>query len=215
MQFNINMFGKPKYEDRVTSSFNENQCERRRFSFLYHNILSCKETSTKRVYNCTSTTKSVWLKAFDMTDYTVKQYLEHCNKKLNKKYVELSKIHCKIDGVDPFAMERATVGTVEMRTITVDKDNFPQYPEYFPEKDSCIWNYEVEGIWSGLVITIVSIVVVILVLGIAIFIYAQKHRSEKRETLNRTVKVNLIDEYVYSGLFHKQPLSYSKGMESE
>lgn len=35
MQFNINMFGKPKYEDRVTSSFNENQCERRRFSFLY------------------------------------------------------------------------------------------------------------------------------------------------------------------------------------
>lgn len=66
-----------------------------------------------------------------------------------------------------------------------------------------------------MVITIVSIVVVILVLGIAIFIYAQKHRSEKRETLNRTVKVNLIDEYVYSGLFHKQPLSYSKGIESE
>ena len=54
------------------------------------NILSCKETSTKRVYNCTSTTKSVWLKAFEITDYTVKQNLEHCNKKLNKKYVELS-----------------------------------------------------------------------------------------------------------------------------
>lgn len=34
----------------------------------------------------------------------------------------ISKIHCKIDGVDPFAKERATVGTVEMRTITVDGD---------------------------------------------------------------------------------------------
>ena len=61
MQFNINAFGKPKYEDRVTSFFNENQCERKRYSFLYQllllfafmvsNILSCKETSTKRVYD--------------------------------------------------------------------------------------------------------------------------------------------------------------------
>ena len=94
-------------------------------------MLDCKETSTKRVYNCTSTTKSVWLKVFDTTDFVVKQYLEQCNKKLTEKYIELSQgvctngnafssIHCKIDGVDPFAEERAAVGTVDMRTITVD-----------------------------------------------------------------------------------------------
>lgn len=54
------------------------------------NMLDCKETSTKRVYNCTSTTKSVWLKVFDTTDFVVKQYLEQCNKKLTEKYIELS-----------------------------------------------------------------------------------------------------------------------------
>ena len=100
MQFNINAFGKPKYEDRVTSFFNENQCERKRYSFLYQllllfafmvsNILSCKETSTKRVYYCTSTTRSVWVKVFDLSDTTVKQYLEQCSKKLSEKYIDVS-----------------------------------------------------------------------------------------------------------------------------
>ena len=62
-----------------------------------------------------------------------------------------------------------------------------------------------EGIWSGgrrygrdsrvVVITVVTCFSVVLVLVLIVFIYAQKHRSEKRDTLSRTVKTSLIEEY--------------------
>ena len=35
MQFNINWFGKPNYEDVVFSEFNGNQCDTIRYSFLH------------------------------------------------------------------------------------------------------------------------------------------------------------------------------------
>ena len=46
-----------------------------------------------------------------------------------------------------------------------------------------------------MVITIVTCVGVVLLLFIAIFIYAQKHRSEKRAKLNRNLDKGLMEEH--------------------
>lgn len=35
LQFNINWLGVPTFEDAVSSYFNENQCGKKRFSYLY------------------------------------------------------------------------------------------------------------------------------------------------------------------------------------
>lgn len=53
-------------------------------------MLKCKKTSEKRKFNCVSTIKSVWIKVFDMNDYVMQQYVEHCSKDMNSKYVDIS-----------------------------------------------------------------------------------------------------------------------------
>ena len=100
MQFNINIWGIPTYEDVVDSEFNENQCGRRRLSYLHQyvllscfmcsNILKCSKTDVKGLFNCESTTKSVWIKVFDTTDQYVQQLLELCNNKMADKYIDIS-----------------------------------------------------------------------------------------------------------------------------
>ena len=51
-----------------------------------------------------------------------------------------------------------------------------------------------------MVITIVTCAGIVLLLFIAIFIYAQKHRSEKRAKLNRNLDKGLMEEHD-SGVF--------------
>jgi singapore isolate B (sub-type 7) whole genome shotgun sequence assembly, scaffold_13 len=83
------------------------------------------------------------------------------------------------------------------------ENNFPIYDEYYPGEDYCVWNYEVNGLQISLV-TILVIVAICLILFILIFIYAQKHRSEKRNALNRTLDIGLVDEHE-SCICDKQP----------
>ena len=203
LQFNINWLGVPTFEDAVSSYFNENQCGKKRFSYLYHKVLKCKKTSEKRKFDCVSTIKSVWIKVFDMDDYVMQQYVEHCNKDMNTKYIDISKVSCSINGQDPFAAERKKIKETQERVIRVDENNFPIYDEYYPGEDYCVWNYEVNGLQISLV-TILVIVAICLILFILIFIYAQKHRSEKRNALNRTLDIGLVDEHE-SCVCDKQP----------
>ncbi|KNB45847.1 hypothetical protein JH06_0523 [Blastocystis sp. subtype 4] len=158
-------------------------------------VLKCKKTDVKRKYDCVSTTKSVWIKVFDTTDYVMQQYLAKCNNKMAEKYIDISKLSCLIDGVDPFASERSKIKETQTRTIEVDENNFPVYEEYYPGEGSCVWNYEVNGLQISFYV-ILSIVIVILVLFIVIFIYAQKYRKEKRNPLNRTMREHLVDSSV-------------------
>ena len=58
--------------------------------FIRSKVLKCKKTSEKRKFDCVSTIKSVWIKVFDMNDYVMQQYVEHCNKDMNSKYVDIS-----------------------------------------------------------------------------------------------------------------------------
>lgn len=53
-------------------------------------VLKCKKTDVKRKYDCVSTTKSVWIKVFDTTDYVMQQYLAKCNNKMAEKYIDIS-----------------------------------------------------------------------------------------------------------------------------
>ena len=100
MQFNINWFGKPNYEDVVYSMFNGNQCDTIRYSFLHQygywvrimcsNELDCKKTQVKGDWSCVSTTASVWVKGFDLDDYAVQYMINNCNKNIGKKYVNIA-----------------------------------------------------------------------------------------------------------------------------
>lgn len=83
-------------------------------------------------------------------------------------------------------------------------DHFPVYEGYYPERYECVWNYEVNGIWSTcriivcfrycvVVIMVVTCSVIVLILFIAIFIYAQKHRAEKRASLLHSYNKKLIE----------------------
>ncbi|CBK21576.2 uncharacterized protein [Blastocystis hominis] len=193
MQFNINWLGKPNYEDVVYSMFNGNQCDSIRYSFLHHNDLKCQKTAVKGDWSCVSTTSSVWVKGFDMSDYVVQHMVNNCHRNIAKKYVNIAKLSCVIDGVDIFAEERANVGKVEYRNITVTSDHFPVYEGYYPERYECVWNYEVNGIWSTFVIMVVTCSVIVIILFIAIFIYAQKHRAEKRASLLHAYNKKLIE----------------------
>lgn len=55
-------------------------------------MLKCKKTDVKRKFNCVSTTKSIWIKVFDASDYVMQQYLTLCNNKMAEKYIDISYI---------------------------------------------------------------------------------------------------------------------------
>ncbi|KAK8824176.1 hypothetical protein WA556_003500 [Blastocystis sp. ATCC 50177/Nand II] len=98
------------------------------------------------------------------------------------------KVPCVIGKDDQMYYVKQEVGNTSKLTVTI-KNRKPVEYGVMHEGGECVWEYEIEGFWSTLVITIFSIAIgVVLILVIALYIYANKHRAEKRTNqLNRSL----------------------------
>ncbi|KAK8824633.1 hypothetical protein WA577_007029, partial [Blastocystis sp. JDR] len=185
-QFNVNWKGVPTYVDQLSNVYDRGQnCSVRTYTMLFHNRLSC-ETSDKKTFNCNSTTESAWVRVWDTSFY--RDIIEHCGMKWHEQYQDVMKVPCIIGKDDQMYFVKQEVGKMSKLTVTI-KNRKPVEYGGMHEGGECVWEYEIEGFWSTLVITIFSIAIgVVLILVIALYIYANKHRAEKRTNqLNRSL----------------------------
>ncbi|KAM7459190.1 hypothetical protein BLSTO_00094 [Blastocystis sp. subtype 1] len=172
-QFNVNWKGVPTYVDQLSNVYgNGNNCAVRTYTMLFHNRLSC-ETSDKKTFNCNSTTESAWVRVWDTSFY--RDIIENCGMKWHEQYQDVMKVPCVIGKDDQMYYVKQEVGKTSKLTVTIKN----RKPVEYGGKASVF----------GMVITIFSIAIgVVLILVIALYIYANKHRAEKRmNQLNRSL----------------------------
>ena len=125
----------------------------------------------------------MWLKITNKDE--LRESLGDCLNYFNNKYVNLESFECKVNGTDPFEDLRASVGRVQRVTIELDENYVPIESKWLPIIGECEWRYEIDGLWSTVVITIVSTAaIVIIILLIVLLVFVQKHRHEKRNRLD-------------------------------
>ncbi|KAK8810997.1 hypothetical protein WA556_004139, partial [Blastocystis sp. ATCC 50177/Nand II] len=180
VQFNVNWKGVPTYYDRLYNIYDECQnCEKRSYTILFHERLNC-ETKDNQAFQCIATVESVWARVWIVSYY--KDVIKYCGEKWSKRYQNLMKVPCVIDEVDVMEFYKRQVGKTSAINVEI-KDRKPVEYGGFHYGGECVWEYEIEGIWSTLVITIVCISACVLIFIIGLYIYANKHRHEKRNSL--------------------------------
>ncbi|KAK8794038.1 hypothetical protein WA171_003165 [Blastocystis sp. BT1] len=183
-QFNVNWKGVPTYRDILANLYEHSNCTTRSYTALYHDILSCTKTE-KNKYHCESTTINVWVRIWEEGNY--KNIIDNCGSKFTKKYQDIIKNPCVINGDDQWKYIREQIGFKSTFDVVMNGKK-PETSGNYAYGGKCVWNYEIEGIWSTLVITILLAFLVCLILLIALIIYTQKRRSAKRNSLmNRTL----------------------------
>ncbi|OAO11954.1 hypothetical protein AV274_6348 [Blastocystis sp. ATCC 50177/Nand II] len=139
--------GIPKHQDYVFNIFNE-ECTSIMASVLRHKILEC-ESVKPRVFNCNST--------FAQETYAP------CTSFFGDKYANVMKHDCIVNGTDVFLQYKNEIGKKEKLTIELDEKGAPVHKDWYPVNGKCEWRYEIDGLWSSLVITLTVIIGVFLI----------------------------------------------------
>ncbi|KAK8832007.1 hypothetical protein WA577_005106, partial [Blastocystis sp. JDR] len=186
MQFNVNWKGIPTYQDVLSNVYTySSKCGNRTYTALYHTPLNCTSLEDGK-FDCVGNVESVWVRIWEAEQWQT--IITHCGAKFGEKYQDVTKNPCVINGDDQFKYLKQSIGLKSTVSVTI-KNGVPEEFEDFHYAGKCVWVYEVEGFWSTLVITIFTIAITIcLILVIALYIYANKHRAEKRTNqLNRSL----------------------------
>ena len=70
----------------------------------------------------------------------------------------------------------------------LDENDNPISDNMTPDGKKCVWRYEVEGLWSTVVIfTLLGIIIVFLLLLTILIVYTQKRRATKRSNLAKSL----------------------------
>ncbi|KAM7455448.1 hypothetical protein BLSTO_03794 [Blastocystis sp. subtype 1] len=67
------------------------------------------------------------------------------------------------------------------------KKGAPVHKDWYPVNGKCEWRYEIDGLWSSLVITLTVIIGVFLIAVIAFVIVVLKRRNATRQKLGESL----------------------------
>ncbi|KAK8828792.1 hypothetical protein WA577_000273, partial [Blastocystis sp. JDR] len=170
--------GIPKHQDFVDNIFNE-ECASIMVSVLRHQILECESTKP-RVFNCNATVESIWVK---IQDKRAQEIYAPCTSFFGNKYANVMKHDCIVNGTDVFLQYKNDIGRTEKKIIELDEKGAPVHKDWYPVNGKCEWRYEIDGLWSSIVITLTVIIGVLLIAVIVFTIMVLKRRNESRQKL--------------------------------
>ncbi|KAK8824265.1 hypothetical protein WA556_003588, partial [Blastocystis sp. ATCC 50177/Nand II] len=172
--------GIPQHQDYVINNYSDEACKSISVSLLWHQPLECKEAEP-RVFNCNSTVESVWVKVLDKE--ILQGILAPCAYLFKDKYVDVAKHDCIVNGEDQFKDFKQYIGKKEYVTIKLNDKGAPLHKDWLPVNGKCEWRYEIDGLWSSIVITLTVIIGVLLIAVIVFTIMVLKRRNESRQKL--------------------------------
>ncbi|KAK8801894.1 hypothetical protein WA588_006178 [Blastocystis sp. NMH] len=185
-QYYINRKGLPLSSDFIVYQRNYGMNKPLMWSYYYHHVLSnCVREETK--FRCVRTCESVWFKIWNVT--AAGKYGEKCDKAFIGKYGNIMEHGC--EGMDdPFKYVKPEIGKVANITLTMVGKK-PETPHGYTEQKECIWEYDILGLWSMVTLVIVcSVITVAVLILIALVVFTQKHRSNKRKRLEGSLMRN-------------------------
>ncbi|OAO13903.1 hypothetical protein AV274_4397 [Blastocystis sp. ATCC 50177/Nand II] len=151
----------PFYVDSMTATYSDKGCSGARYEVIKH--LTYDSTL------CMGTIDSIYYRVVDKSDSSMNKILSSCGSKLTK-FTDISKVDCKVDGVDPFTIYRVMIGSQQYNCIRFDDGGKPTILGSTCDA-SCKSEYNMGKSWMSTVFVVAIIVVVVLVITVLCVIF--------------------------------------------